>query len=566
MAGRCTVPPFSLEELKEVIVMPTIQEVLIFDPPSLVDEIIAEVVQSPGALPLLSYALSELYEAYRTSGRQDRALRKDDYDKLGGVMGALRTKADTLYKELPADEQNTMRKIMLRMVSVEGDLASKRVPMDDLVYSDAEKPLVEKVVEKLVEARLIVRGQDYIEPAHDALVRAWKTLHEWIHDAKKEKLILGAKLNAAANEFAQSRNSEFLWNNNPNLPVVKSELTNKRQWFNAKEIDFVKKSVARKKRRARIGWGIAAIIGVSLLALAIWAWVERGHALEETRKAEEQRLEAEAQKREAEAEKARALRSLFSSLNVNMIAGQPGSVCVRPSCAKAPAGDGGDWIPISRPPTDMQSFEVPIEGGIQRGLVVREVPGREESRDFIVARQYAAGHVLVYAHDGLTKDDEITPGSDNLLFAENALRWLAPTRARAGCPDSVTILLWQGTYARANHLVEVGDFIRRRSWRFVVAKPETLEADLRCAGILWYLSDWHPPADFASRQVPLIERFVREGGGLLVGGLGWSYAQQGPRQPYAANELGKPFGFAFTADAFVGDRSKPIRLLTGADP
>jgi hypothetical protein len=56
-AGRCTVPPFSLEELKETIVMPTMQEVLIFDPPELVDEIVGDVVQSPGALPLLAYAL-----------------------------------------------------------------------------------------------------------------------------------------------------------------------------------------------------------------------------------------------------------------------------------------------------------------------------------------------------------------------------------------------------------------------------------------------------------------------------------------------------------------------------
>ncbi len=61
-AGRCTVPPFSLEELKEVVVMPTMQEVLIFDPPELVEQIVGDVVQSPGALSLLAYALSELFE------------------------------------------------------------------------------------------------------------------------------------------------------------------------------------------------------------------------------------------------------------------------------------------------------------------------------------------------------------------------------------------------------------------------------------------------------------------------------------------------------------------------
>ncbi len=284
--GRYVVPPFSLEELKEVIVMPTIQEVLIFDPPQLVDEIIAEVVQSPGALPLLSYALSELYEAYRTSGRQDRALRKDDYDRLGGVMGALRTKADALYTALPHREQNTMRKILLRMVSVEGDLASKRVPMDDLVYSEDEDPLVRDVIERLVDARLIAKGRDYIEPAHDALVRAWKTLHEWVFDAGKDKLILGTKLSAAANDFAKSKNGKFLWNNSPNLPVVQEELKNPRRWFNAKEIAFVRKSTRRKTINRRWVVGITATVIAALSFATYYSNEQKGIAEDQLNKAQ----------------------------------------------------------------------------------------------------------------------------------------------------------------------------------------------------------------------------------------------------------------------------------------
>ena len=93
------------------------------------------MVQSPGALPLLAYALSELYEAYRASGRQDRALRKTDYERLGGVMGALRTQGRRrCIRRSSRAQQATMRKIMLRMVSVEGDLAGRRVPMADLDY------------------------------------------------------------------------------------------------------------------------------------------------------------------------------------------------------------------------------------------------------------------------------------------------------------------------------------------------------------------------------------------------------------------------------------------------
>ncbi|HUU32846.1 MAG TPA: hypothetical protein VMW48_02220, partial [Vicinamibacterales bacterium] len=108
-------------------------------------------------------------------------------------------------------------------------------------------------------------------------------------------------------------------------------------------------------------------------------------------------------------------------------------------------------------------------------------------------------------------------------------------------------------------------------WSLVTAQPESFEADLRCAAVLWYASDWFPPSDFAAVHVPVIERFVRDGGGLLVGGLGWSYQDQGldllelppgsELPPYAADELGKPFGFTFTLDAFTGSADQPIPLL-----
>jgi hypothetical protein len=48
---------------------------------------------------------------------------------------------------------------------------------------------------------------------------------------------------------------------------------------------------------------------------------------------------------------------------------------------------------------------------------------------------------------------------------------------------------------------------------------------------------------------------------LLVGGLGWSYAQQGPDAPYAADELGEPFGFKFSLNAFQANPRQPIPLL-----
>jgi hypothetical protein len=556
--GRYTVPPFSLEDLKEIIVLPTLQEVLIFDPPELVDEIISEVVQSPGAMPLLSYTLSELYEAYRTSGREDRALKKEDYDKLGGVMGALRTRAENLYASLQPAQQSTMRKIMLRMVSVEGDLAGKRVPVAELDYSTEENPRVEEVVAKLVETRLVVKGLDYIEPAHDALVRAWKTLHDWIHVTGRDKLLLSERLGPEAEEFARTGNSALLWHKKPQLALAALEMNNSEHSFNARELVFIRKSVARNKRKARIIRVVTLATMVVLLGLVFWA-------LENAREAEE--------------EKQRAVQGLFSALRLNMKSGQPGSLCLHGLCNEAPQGDGDEtaWLSVGRMPEDLKSDM-----------------GDPTSRVFTAVRQYGKGHVLVYAQDSLTHDREVKPGfedldfdiydlqlaereklvidNDNLQFAENALRWLMPTIEKAGCKVGTNILILDSLFVPFSSIEEMRELITKRKWNIETTDYKTLEKDLKCAGVLWYLSDWQPPADFVEQQVPLIEKFVKDGGGLLVGGLGWSYAAYGgpdltsapDNKPYPADQLGEEFGFKFTTDSFETDKDVPITLLSGA--
>lgn len=287
--GRCSVPWFTVDELREVIVMPTLQEVLIFDPPELVNDIIDEVIQSTGALPLLSFTLSELYLAYKNSGRQDRALKRDDYDRLGGVLGSLRTRADQLYQSLDDAHQGTMRKLMLRMVSLEGgEIASRRVLIDELVYRAAEEnEKVAEVLRRLVDARLVVRGTDnagrgYAEPAHDALVKAWGTLWQWVKELGEDNILLGSKLNAAANDYLLNhRDVKYLWDNDPRLEVLKRILNQPRHWYNEKELEFVEKSVRRKRDRTWRLRAIVAAVMAALTALTIWAVIERDHAIRE---------------------------------------------------------------------------------------------------------------------------------------------------------------------------------------------------------------------------------------------------------------------------------------------
>jgi hypothetical protein len=404
--------------------------------------------------------------------------------------------------------------------------------MADLDYSADENPRVQTVVERLVDARLIVKGEDYIEPAHDALVRAWKTLHEWIHATGRDTLILGERLGPDADQFARTRDAQLLWSRNPNLAVAARALKDPQHTFNAREIVFVRRSVSRNRRRKVVAWAIAFATVVALLALSIWALIERIAAEEETQ---------------------RAMLSLFEGLSLNMHQGQPGSLCVYGLCDGAPPGDGSEnWRSLGRLPD-----------------AVNAVDGRPASRVFAASRKFGWGGVIVYAQDALTLDDEITEDSDNLLFAQNALAWLTPLDFESGCPEKVTILAWEGTFAQTARMQRVREFVERRGWALKATGPDALEEDLKCAGVLWYLSDWQPPPEFADVDVPLIEEFVQRGGGLLVGGLGWSYAQQGgpdrgaATAPYAADVLGKPFGFAFTKDAFESRGDTPITLQSG---
>ena len=99
---RFFVRPLSRPELRQVIEGPASERVLYFEPPSLVDQLVDEVAEMPGALPLLSFTMSELYRALRAQYPQRPPPDQDDYQNLGGVAGSLSQRADEIYRSLDA--------------------------------------------------------------------------------------------------------------------------------------------------------------------------------------------------------------------------------------------------------------------------------------------------------------------------------------------------------------------------------------------------------------------------------------------------------------------------------
>ncbi len=115
-----TVVPLTPEELERAIDGPAAQ-VGVVPELALVAEMVADVSERPGALPLLQYALTELFEA-----RRAHAMTLEAYREIGGVSGALARRAEELFDGLDREERRATKQVFLRLVTVDEGAADTR--------------------------------------------------------------------------------------------------------------------------------------------------------------------------------------------------------------------------------------------------------------------------------------------------------------------------------------------------------------------------------------------------------------------------------------------------------
>lgn len=186
-AGEVRVTAMTAVELHDAIKEPAAAIGLKFEE-GLIDTLIREIVGEPAALPLLQFALLQLWE-----NRERNRVTWESYRRLGGVMQALANTADTIYESLLPEDQLTIKRILLRLVRPsEGlEFTRRRVPVYSLYQTGEAHDRIDRVLQKLIQARLIrsSKGDNLdhdaqIEVAHEALVRNWPRLVEWLEDER----------------------------------------------------------------------------------------------------------------------------------------------------------------------------------------------------------------------------------------------------------------------------------------------------------------------------------------------------------------------------------------------
>jgi basic membrane lipoprotein Med (substrate-binding protein (PBP1-ABC) superfamily) len=197
--------PMTASELEAVVVRPAERAGAAVEQ-ALLAELVADAGDRPGTLPLLEYALTELFDQ-KTKG----SLTLEGYRALGGMSGVLSRSAEALFGALSADEKQVAMQVFLRLVQLGHGTAEsrRRLPISDLTSLDLDPVLLSKVLESFGDRRLLsfdrdtVTGQATVEVAHESLFREWERLAAWI-DRHRTALRRYETFTAAAEEWEAS--------------------------------------------------------------------------------------------------------------------------------------------------------------------------------------------------------------------------------------------------------------------------------------------------------------------------------------------------------------------------
>ena len=277
------VEPLSPDRLPEVIEGPAALADLRFAP-GLVQRMVTDTARGVDGLPLLAYTLRELYQRVGTGG----TVRIDDYEALGGVVGALQRRADQVLAELRRRDYGDMvLPTLMRLVTIEGsgEPTGRRIRRESLSATEAV------IVDAFVDARLLSSrgepepdgdgvvaheapdGDSVVGVAHEALLRQWAPLSEAI-EASRSSIRMRSEVDRATLDWiAHQRDDSYLLRGR-RLAELSSwaELTTdlgteERAFLAASNALAVREEVRLRRSNRRLRLTVAGLVGFLVLAL-----------------------------------------------------------------------------------------------------------------------------------------------------------------------------------------------------------------------------------------------------------------------------------------------------------
>jgi hypothetical protein len=279
--GRAIVPgivnivEMSRQDLRHAIVEPARRTGLQFEA-GLVDRILDNVEQQPGGLPLLEYALTELWQR-----RSNGLLGHASYDAIGGVDGAISKRAEAQFEKLSPAQQAVALPALSRLVRVSSS-AEEGADVRQVVGFNELSPDGQAVMRIFAqkEARLVVTGRDdsssseTVQVAHEALIRGWDRLRQCI-EKNREFLVWRQQLRPFLEKWRSLGYADSTLLQGVYLLEARTWLRDRGTDLNEEEQRFIRASEGPdlKVRRSK---QIAATAALLLLAAGtFWFWWSR---------------------------------------------------------------------------------------------------------------------------------------------------------------------------------------------------------------------------------------------------------------------------------------------------
>jgi len=249
------------EKLREVVVGPARARGFRYESDAIVERLVQSGLASAGALPLLQFALAELWEA---RDEERKILPAAALDQMGGVEGALSRHADELLVALRPDQRDEVRRILVRLVTAEGTRARRTV-----AELEARSGPAAVALDALVGARLVVEreieGESTFELVHEALISGWGTLRDWLGAAAEKRRVLQRLEQATAEWERLGQSNELLWRGQQLIEGCALD----RAALGKRETAFLERS--REAARRHKIWRALALASVPLVLLLILA-------------------------------------------------------------------------------------------------------------------------------------------------------------------------------------------------------------------------------------------------------------------------------------------------------
>ena len=276
---NCTQPttyvvtPMTTAELTEAIEQPAEKHAITFES-GLVKQIIRDVVNQAGALPLLQYALAELWRVCITdSNHSQPQLTFNGYEQIRGVKGALEKRADELYQNLAEADQKFVCCLFLELVQLgeNQEVTRRHASWQDLLDKADSQAQLQRVTWQLANwnQRLIITDENKVEVAHEALLSEWRRLREWIED-NRENLRLERRLKGDCQEWNKQNRLEGLLLTGTWLAVIDEWVKKDGAKLSPLESEFLEKSLKKRDRQKFLLAGSVFLVAFLLAFLAVF--------------------------------------------------------------------------------------------------------------------------------------------------------------------------------------------------------------------------------------------------------------------------------------------------------